>query len=257
YSIPLIPDSVSWWIVNASDRTIISLILNVAENGIYAVANKFSSIYTGVFNVFSLSWNESLSVHINDEDAEQYINNVYGYVFRFFFSISMLIVCAMPIIGGIFITNDYNEAYLHIPILMFAAFINVLSTYISAIYFAKKKTKQIAKTSLIGALINIIINISLIKEIGLFAASISTLLSYLILFIYRYIDTKRYFKIDIFRRDKIVSIIYGIIVVWIYYLDNMILNYLNFIILLLFILIVNKNDIKKLILFIHKRVKLG
>ena len=34
YSIPLIPNSISWWIFNASDRVIVSAILGVAQNGI-------------------------------------------------------------------------------------------------------------------------------------------------------------------------------------------------------------------------------
>ena len=38
YSIPLVPNSIIWWIVNASDRTIIAVFLNTAANGVYAVA---------------------------------------------------------------------------------------------------------------------------------------------------------------------------------------------------------------------------
>ena len=34
YSIPLIPNSISWWIFNASDRLIVSTILGVGQNGI-------------------------------------------------------------------------------------------------------------------------------------------------------------------------------------------------------------------------------
>ncbi|HPF83765.1 MAG TPA: oligosaccharide flippase family protein, partial [Bacilli bacterium] len=34
YSLPLIPNNISWWIINVSDRTIISLILGIAANGI-------------------------------------------------------------------------------------------------------------------------------------------------------------------------------------------------------------------------------
>ena len=46
YSVPLIPNMISWWIVSASDRTIISTVLGVAQNGIYSAANKFSGVFT-------------------------------------------------------------------------------------------------------------------------------------------------------------------------------------------------------------------
>ena len=44
YSIPMIPDGLSWWIVNASDRTLISIFLGNSMNGIYSVSCKFSNI---------------------------------------------------------------------------------------------------------------------------------------------------------------------------------------------------------------------
>ena len=66
YSIPLIPNQLSWWIVSTSDRLIISYLLSVAQNGVYAVANKFSSMCITVFNIFNLTWTESASMHIKD-----------------------------------------------------------------------------------------------------------------------------------------------------------------------------------------------
>lgn len=255
YSVPLIPDSISWWIVNASDRTIVSIILSVAENGIYAVANKFSTIYTGVFNVFSLSWNESLSVHIDEEDVADYINNTYDYIFNFFFGISLIIICVIPLIGSLFITNDYIEAYMHIPILMIAAFFNVLSTFLSAIYFAKKETKKIAKTSLFGAFVNIIVNLCLIKFVGLYAASISTLIAYLFLFIYRYFDIKKMFDLNLFKKDKIFSFIFSIVVIIFYYLNITWLNYINILLLMIVLFTINMNKIKKIFLILRKKLK--
>jgi len=44
YSLPLIPNGISWWIINVSDRTIISVLLGTAANGIYAISNKFPAI---------------------------------------------------------------------------------------------------------------------------------------------------------------------------------------------------------------------
>ena len=64
YSLPLIPNGVSWWIVNAADRMIIAALLGVTANGIYAVAYKFPQIFTAIYSFFGLSWTESASVHI-------------------------------------------------------------------------------------------------------------------------------------------------------------------------------------------------
>ena len=54
YSIPLIPNQLSWWIVNVSDRIIISTFIGVGMNGIYSAANKFSGICITIFNIFNM-----------------------------------------------------------------------------------------------------------------------------------------------------------------------------------------------------------
>lgn len=40
FSYPLIPNDLSWWIINVSDRSIISMFLGTTFNGIYAIACK-------------------------------------------------------------------------------------------------------------------------------------------------------------------------------------------------------------------------
>ena len=56
YSIPMIPNELSWWIVHSSDRTIISIFLGMSANGIYTVSCKFSSIVSSIFIIFNMSW---------------------------------------------------------------------------------------------------------------------------------------------------------------------------------------------------------
>ena len=56
YSWPLVPNGISWWLINASDRTIISAFMGTAANGIYAVATKFPSIVSSFMGIFVMSW---------------------------------------------------------------------------------------------------------------------------------------------------------------------------------------------------------
>ena len=65
YSVPLVPNAISWWIANVSDRLLILYFLGSAMNGIYAAANKIPTIYTTFFSVYNLAWLESVSLSIN------------------------------------------------------------------------------------------------------------------------------------------------------------------------------------------------
>ncbi|HBA37533.1 MAG TPA: hypothetical protein DCY94_02295, partial [Firmicutes bacterium] len=89
--------------------------------------------------------------------------------------------------------------------LVIASLLNVVVGLISAIYVAKKNTKSIANTSIISTLINIAVHVILIKSIGLYAAAVSTLVSFLTMSLYRLYDIrKKYFKVK-FRRGVISS----------------------------------------------------
>lgn len=192
YSFPLIPNQLSWWVVGVSDRTIISYVLNVSANGIYSIANKFSGLFITFYNIFNLSWTESVSLHINDEDRDVFLTETINVTMELFSSICIGIIAVMPFLFPLVIDNKYADAYFQIPILMVAVLFQVVCGLYSVVYLAKKLTKESAKTAFFAAAINIGINILLIRRFGLYAASFSTLIAYMAMAIYRYFDVKKY-----------------------------------------------------------------
>lgn len=252
YSLPMIPNSLSWWIVNVSDRTIISAFLGTAFNGIYSVSCKFSNILNSIFSIFSMSWQETATLHINDEDKDDFFSKMINEIFMFFSILALLILVALPIIYNIIIGENYMLSYNYIPILLYANSWNVLIGLIGGIYVAKKKTKEIANTTLASAIINIIINFLLIKFIGLFAACISTLLSYLIMGIYRYMDCKKYVNLKLDVKSIIIFSIIFFVSSFIYWKRIFIFNVLNIVVVLIYSLIVNRKILKKFIKIIKK-----
>lgn len=224
FSIPLVPNQLSWWIVNASDRTIVTYALGIGANGIYSAANKFSSICITIFNIFNLTWAESASMHVKDDDKAEFFSDIMNKTLKLFTSLCIVIIAVMPFVFKLLITGEeYESAYNQIPILMLSTIFSISVSLLGSIYVALKKSKEIAKTSILAAIINILINLLLIKFIGLYAASISTLISYLAMTIYRYLDVQKYVKIKIKKDFIINSIIVAILVLFIYYINNKIL----------------------------------
>lgn len=221
YSVPLVPNQLSWWIVGASDRTIISHFMGVFSNGIYSVANKFSIIYVTFYNIFNLSWTESVSLHMNDSDRDEFLTGIINTMFNIFAGIDIGIIACMPFVFELMVDSKYHEAYYQIPILMIAVLFQVIVGLYSVIYVALKKSKEIAKTSFFAAIINILVNIIFIKEIGLYAASISTLVAYATMAIYRYFDVRKYVSVRLNVKNVIAAVISIIIAVFAYYTRNM------------------------------------
>ena len=240
YSIPLIPNNIGWWIINASDRTIISIFLNVSKNGIYSVSNKFSTAFVTIFQMVNLSWTESVVLHIDDDDSDIFISNMINNILKIFASIMLLIIIAIPIVFNFLIDQKYAESYLYIPALLLGSFFNIVVGLLSSVNVAKKLSNELAKTSIFASLINIIVNVVFIKFIGIWAAIISTIISFISMSIYRYIDIKKYIKIK-FNFKFLISLMFMFAFSYYMYLINSFKsNIINIFLVLVYILYINR-----------------
>lgn len=224
YSIPLVPNQLSLWVMNSSDRFIVSFILGTAANGLLAVSHKFPTLYMSVFNIFQLAWHEIGAVHYFDEDRDEFFTDMLKKVVTIFSTLCMGIIVALPIVFNWFINGNYHEAYYNIPIYLIASLFNVVVGLLGVVYVATKKTAEIAKTTMLAAAINIVVHLALIKFVGLYAASISTFVGYGSTMVFRIIDTKKYLKIKYDVKQFVGTGIALAICSYIYYLDNKVVS---------------------------------
>ena len=244
YSIPLVPNGISWWIVNVSDRTIISFVLNAGANGLYAISNKFPTIISSLTGIFNLSWAESAALHINSPDRDEFFSDVFNTIMKLFTSLGIGMIACLPFVFPILINHKYNDAYNYIPYLVLGTVFNVAICLYSQVYLAKKLSKQVASTAILGAIINIVLNVLFIKQIGLYAASLSTAISYFVMMVYRHIDLKKYVNIKIQKGLVINSIILFSFSIFMYYQNDLILNIINLIVAVAYALLINMNFLK-------------
>ena len=241
YSIPLVPNGISWWIVNVSDRTIITAIIGTAANGIYAVSNKFPTILSSLLGIFNLSWSESAALHIDSPDRDEFFSDISNTVTKLFTCLGVGMIACMPFVFPFLVNKSYNDAYYYIPILVLGAVFNVVVCLYNAVYIAKKMTKQVALTSIIGAVINIVVNIGLIHFIGLYAAAISTAVAYFVMMVYRHIDLKKYMNITYEKGLLIKTILIFIFAIVIYYQRNLYLDILSLVVVVIYSFLMNKD----------------
>lgn len=256
FSLPLLPNTISFWVFNASDRTIISLVLGVAANGIYAVSNKFSNIANSFSSIFYMSWSESAVLAINDPDRDEFFSSVANMMLRLFSTLGILIMCITPLVFPLLVNESFNEALLYLPVLILGTIFNTVVGFYSAIYVAKELTKQVANTSIVAAVINLVINLALIWFVGLWAAAISTAVAYGAMAIYRHHDMKKYVDIRYDRRVIMMLAFVFVVVSSLYYVNNPVLNVVNVAIALTFSFFLNRSTIdtvKTKILKLRKR----
>lgn len=201
YSLPMIPNSISWWIVNVSDRSLIAMFLGTHFNGIYAVVNKIPSLCTTFFNVFHLSWQQSATEAMNDIDRDSYYSATMNRMFQVVASICIMLLGFNYWFFKLLFSEVYLNGQLQSPILVLAIVFSMLGQFIGGIYVAQMKSKKNGLTTGMAAITNVVINFVLIKKMGLFAASISTLVSYVVLFSVRMIDIRKEIKLTFNTRS--------------------------------------------------------
>lgn len=240
YSWPLIPNNLSSWVMTLSDRLLLSLFLGVEVNAVYAVAKKIPNLLIAVQSTFSLAWQENASLSVKDNDIDNYYSHMFSLIFNLVIGSCAALIGVSPLLFSLLIRGDYMEAYYQMPVLFIALTFTTLSSYLAGIYIADKRTKEIGVTTTIAATINLAIDLIFIPTIGMWAASISTLVGYLFLFVYRIIDLKKYHEISF----NYLHIVFGIAVLILFgivsFINNTVCNCILFIIGLLVFIYLNK-----------------
>lgn len=253
YSLPLVPSSVSWSIIALTDSLMITTNLGSSMNGIYSTSNTFPTIMNTFYGFFNISWRGEASKIVNKKNKDYFYSSVYLTVKRLLVAISLLIISALPFAFNILVNKNYHESYTYIPLMIISVYFSSLASFSSGIFSAYKDTKILATTTYVIAFINLIIDLLLINKIGLFAPILGTLLSYLIVFIYRNYKLRKYIALPL---DKylITNIIVISIVIAIYYSYSIILYIIGFIIAIVYSYYINRDLVRKIIMKIKKKV---
>lgn len=247
YAIPFVPNMISYSINNVADRMILKRYIGNAAIGIYDTANKIPNIVSILYPAFNLAWTESATRSVNDLDTTKYYKKMFDMIFRVLSGGTACLLALSPYLFTILISqkDKYGIAMQYIPTLIIAMYFLCFAQFFSSIYIAKKQSSHMSITTTIAAFINIIINLTLIKLIGLQAAIISTFVSNLILAIYRYQDIcKRYYKLAINKRLLGLTIVVFTIQVGFYWSYHPILQFISVLLAIAF-LFFNCGDIFK------------
>lgn len=177
FSMPLIPNNISWWFINASDRAIVNLFLGASANGIYAIAYKIPNICSSVFTVFNFSWHESACIMVKEKDRNLFFQDVYSKMLNTLLSLCAGMLCCNFFLFDWIFDPRYADAGLYAPILVTAIVFSSLAQFFGGIQISLMRPKENGVTTVIGAVVNLVVHLALIRFIGLYAAALSTAVS--------------------------------------------------------------------------------
>jgi O-antigen/teichoic acid export membrane protein len=207
FSLPIIPTALSAWILNLSDRIFIERFLTLSEVGIYSLGCRLSSLIAVVSSAFHFAYYPLYYSLANSEDQERAKRKLYLYN-----NSCLIIMILMSFVVALFSKNlieiffplDYYDSYKIMLIISFSYLLTAASSLLGLSFYQEKKTKELMFITVFGAVLNIILNFTLIPIFGMFGAAYATNLSFLVLFIIKYIYSKKCYFIP-FDWKRIMS----------------------------------------------------
>lgn len=199
YSVPLVPNSLSWWFNNLANRYIVLFISGNAAAGLFAAASKLPSVINMFTQVFQQSWQISAIKSMDSEDCHVFSTNVFRI-----FAVGMMVVTSFAIaladlLALVLLRGGFFEAKTFLPLLMVGVLFTSYATFLGAFYTAYKQSARLFSGTLACAVINILVSLCLTLGIGTMGSAIGALIANGCLMILRLHDVQCFVRITYMR----------------------------------------------------------
>lgn len=195
YCIPLIPTTMFWWIMNVSDRYIVSHVLGSEANGLFAVSYKVPTIVNLISTIFIDAWQISAFTEQTQLARERFFTKVFRTYQSLLFTAGSGLILFAKLITKLLVSDAFYASWEYIPFLVMATTFSCMVTFLGTVYMTEKKSVFALATTAIGAGINICLNLILIPRYGVNGGAFATFISYFVVFLLRAVHTRKYIKI--------------------------------------------------------------
>ncbi len=191
FCLPLVPTTIFWWITGVSDRYMVAEMRSPEMNGLYTAAYKIPTLLIYAVSIFDSAWKLSVS----SEDDPEATRAFYSRVWQVYTTVAFLgggaLMLTCRLFSHLLFADAYADAWVYVPVLTVATVFTALDTFLGSVYFAGRRTMWSMLTALVGALLNVALNLVLIPIYGAMGASVATFIAYFTVFILRLITTRR------------------------------------------------------------------
>ncbi|MCK9225386.1 MAG: oligosaccharide flippase family protein [Candidatus Muirbacterium halophilum] len=207
-SIPMVFHSISRIINDQFDRILINKYVDTSSTGIYSFAYNIGVIVTVLLAATAQAWVPWFYEKMEKKEylKIKYNANIYRNIFTYVYA---GILFLSPELIRIMAQESYWQGLNLIPWIFMAGYFNFMCNFELNTQFFMKKMSLVSLGTILSAIVNIILNIIFIPKYGYEAAAITTVISFLFLFLFHYIITTKILKKVIYGiKFHLVSIFY-------------------------------------------------
>ncbi|MPQ32119.1 hypothetical protein E4V42_11820 [Clostridium estertheticum] len=226
-SIPAIVHLLSGVILQSVDTLMINSMLGESAAGIYSFAYKIGMIMYIVWLACNKAWVPWFYENMKERNYED-IRLKIKYYIMIFSVMGFVLIFISPEIGKIMGTKDFYQGLDYVPLIMVGYYFQFLYSIPVNLEFYTKNTKLLSLGTLIAALTNIVLNYIMIPRYGAVAATWTTIIAYVLLFLYHYFMSLHIVDVRIYNFKPfaygIISIVLSSVIFYVVK-NNLILRY--------------------------------
>ncbi|MCB2342093.1 lipopolysaccharide biosynthesis protein [Clostridium estertheticum] len=226
-SIPAIVHLLSGVILQSVDTLMINSMLGESAAGIYSFAYKIGMIMYIVWLACNKAWVPWFYENMKEKNYEDIRLKVKYYI-MIFSVMGFVLIFISPEIGKIMGTKDFYQGLDYVPLIMVGYYFQFLYSIPVNLEFYTKNTKLLSLGTLIAALTNVVLNYIMIPRYGAVAATWTTIIAYVLLFLYHYFMSLHIVDVRIYNFKPfaygIISIVLSSVIFYVVK-NNLILRY--------------------------------
>ena len=199
YSLPLVPNLLSWWLVSVSGRYVVLWGSGLAAAGLFTAASKMPSLINIVASVFQQAWQYSTAREIDSPDRGAFFGSVLrGYSLATLSTAGLVIALNRPI-SRVMLQAEFAEGWRYVPLLMLVASFGVISIFFESFYQALKNSGVLMASTALGAGVNVVLGVALVPFMGPWGVGLAGAVAYMLVLVVRARDLRRRINLPIDR----------------------------------------------------------
>lgn len=256
FSIPLMFNTLSMWLVPLLMRTIIINQLGADANGLYSFANKFNIVVNLLGSVVSMALVEEAIIASKDGKISKEYGHAVSQIYIKFEQLASIAIIAIAVAYTFLSSTEYYVTIQYFSWFLWASLISILGSYVGTVFQSINITKYQLTTTLLGGVAGIVFAYFLVPGMSLWGIVVGQMISCIVTSLSRYVIATK--KSD-FRIEWIPVLTNAIPVLTAALLatlcNNIYINIIFFLIFTMAIIYTNRNIVKRLLgaMRIHKR----
>ena len=218
YCLPMIPASISFWIINASDMFFVQALCEDYGGrtgnhwvGLLSAGYFLPQIITILGSIFYEAW--QLSAVTEEADREAFFSKIFRVYASVLFCCVAGIIMLCQLLMRVF-KAEYFDAWTFVPFLTLCSMLTCMNQFLNSIYVVYKRSTGSLVTMLAGAVLNLILNYCFIRLWGPWGVTLASFLSLMLVFLLRAYSTRGLLEIDFHPAWLILNLALVLAEIW-------------------------------------------